>query len=311
MKWAWTLLFPALAAVVAACGGEDTHGGAPHGPPGHVGDAGAPVVRDVSDHHGVGVMRCERCHTPEDRNHPEWKAKAMAMGHDLARTFEDRTTCKCCHLGEVKGYGEPLDRKCAECHEDIRVTITAMGKMHCLSCHDPTASSGMAIRESAWECKKCHAEDQGDKPAIDVHAGEDCSNCHRPHQEPWTVQRACTDCHVGHETWHDPKRDAGAGAAPSKHGIGAGPTPLTGEPTACAVCHKPHEVSGAASGRCFACHAQREPQTFTAASTFAGGHDWLAEHGVEVVLLDEERCVRMMTDFIAANPELWNEDIGA
>lgn len=44
--------------------------------------------------------------------------------------------------------------------------------------------------------------------------------------------------------------------------------------------------------------------------TFVGGHDWLAEHGVEVALLDDERCVAMMTDFIAANPELWNEDIG-
>jgi cytosine deaminase len=46
------------------------------------------------------------------------------------------------------------------------------------------------------------------------------------------------------------------------------------------------------------------------ARTFVGGHDWLAENGVEVVLLDDERCVRMMTEFIAADPELWNEDIG-
>ena len=34
------------------------------------------------------------------------------------------------------------------------------------------------------------------------------------------------------------------------------------------------------------------------------------ENGVEVVLLDDPECVQMMTDFIAANPELWNEDIG-
>ena len=44
--------------------------------------------------------------------------------------------------------------------------------------------------------------------------------------------------------------------------------------------------------------------------TFHGGHDWLAENGVEVVVLDDEDCVAMMTDFIAANPALWNEDIG-
>ncbi|MGI3784712.1 MAG: nucleoside deaminase [Janthinobacterium lividum] len=46
------------------------------------------------------------------------------------------------------------------------------------------------------------------------------------------------------------------------------------------------------------------------ARTFHGGHDWLAENGVEVVVLDDDTCVSMMTDFIAANPALWNEDIG-
>jgi cytosine deaminase len=46
------------------------------------------------------------------------------------------------------------------------------------------------------------------------------------------------------------------------------------------------------------------------ARTFYGGHDWLAENGVEIVLLDDAECVAMMTDFITAHPELWNEDIG-
>ncbi|MEV1020284.1 nucleoside deaminase [Streptomyces sp. NPDC050264] len=46
------------------------------------------------------------------------------------------------------------------------------------------------------------------------------------------------------------------------------------------------------------------------ARTFHGGHDWLAEHGVEIVLLDDPECVGMMEDFIAARPELWHEDIG-
>ncbi|WP_230196982.1 nucleoside deaminase [Streptomyces coriariae] len=46
------------------------------------------------------------------------------------------------------------------------------------------------------------------------------------------------------------------------------------------------------------------------ASTFHGGHDWLAEHGVEIVLLDDWECIALMRDFIAKNPALWNEDIG-
>jgi cytosine/creatinine deaminase len=44
--------------------------------------------------------------------------------------------------------------------------------------------------------------------------------------------------------------------------------------------------------------------------TFRGGEDYLRSRGVEVVVLDSAECVQMMEEFIAANPELWNEDIG-
>ncbi|WP_406279675.1 nucleoside deaminase [Streptomyces sp. NBC_00191] len=46
------------------------------------------------------------------------------------------------------------------------------------------------------------------------------------------------------------------------------------------------------------------------AATFHGGHDWLAEHGVEIVLLDDAECRALMEDFIRERPELWSEDIG-
>jgi creatinine deaminase len=46
------------------------------------------------------------------------------------------------------------------------------------------------------------------------------------------------------------------------------------------------------------------------ARTFSGGHEWLAEHGVAITVVDDERCVALMTDFIAAHPDLWYEDIG-
>lgn len=46
------------------------------------------------------------------------------------------------------------------------------------------------------------------------------------------------------------------------------------------------------------------------ARTFSGGHEWLAEHGIDIVLLDDKECVEMMEQFIAANPALWMEDIG-
>jgi len=44
--------------------------------------------------------------------------------------------------------------------------------------------------------------------------------------------------------------------------------------------------------------------------TFIGEEEWLASRGVAVEVLQDESCIRMMTDFIAERPELWNEDIG-
>ncbi|MFA5430689.1 MAG: nucleoside deaminase [Candidatus Omnitrophota bacterium] len=44
--------------------------------------------------------------------------------------------------------------------------------------------------------------------------------------------------------------------------------------------------------------------------TFLGEEDYLRSRGVRVEVLQDEECVKMMRDFIAANPGLWNEDIG-
>jgi cytosine deaminase len=44
--------------------------------------------------------------------------------------------------------------------------------------------------------------------------------------------------------------------------------------------------------------------------TFMGGEDHLRSRGVEVVVADDEQCKTLMREFIAANPQLWNEDIG-
>ena len=44
--------------------------------------------------------------------------------------------------------------------------------------------------------------------------------------------------------------------------------------------------------------------------TFRGGIDWLRERGIEVVDLDSPECVEMLTTFIKAHPDVWDEDIG-
>jgi creatinine deaminase len=45
--------------------------------------------------------------------------------------------------------------------------------------------------------------------------------------------------------------------------------------------------------------------------TFHGDEELLRSRGVVVDVLQEPACIRLMTDFIARRPELWNEDIGA
>ena len=44
--------------------------------------------------------------------------------------------------------------------------------------------------------------------------------------------------------------------------------------------------------------------------TFQGPEAYVRSRGVELVILDDPECIQMMRDFIAARPELWNEDIG-
>jgi creatinine deaminase len=44
--------------------------------------------------------------------------------------------------------------------------------------------------------------------------------------------------------------------------------------------------------------------------TFRGPEEYLRSRGVELVILNNEECIRLMNDLITANPELWNEDIG-
>lgn len=44
--------------------------------------------------------------------------------------------------------------------------------------------------------------------------------------------------------------------------------------------------------------------------TFRGPEQLLRDRGVHVTVLDRLDCVSMMRDFVAAHPDLWNEDIG-
>ncbi|MDG1333596.1 MAG: nucleoside deaminase [Crocinitomicaceae bacterium] len=44
--------------------------------------------------------------------------------------------------------------------------------------------------------------------------------------------------------------------------------------------------------------------------TFSGARELMEQHGVEVIDLNNQECIDMMTNFIEEHPALWNEDIG-
>lgn len=44
--------------------------------------------------------------------------------------------------------------------------------------------------------------------------------------------------------------------------------------------------------------------------TFQADLNWLRESGVNVIDLHSQECIELMNEFIAAHPEIWNEDIG-
>ena len=44
--------------------------------------------------------------------------------------------------------------------------------------------------------------------------------------------------------------------------------------------------------------------------TFCGAEDYMRSNGIRVDVVQDAECIQVMTDFIRANPQLWNEDIG-
>ena len=212
----------------------------------------AQVDKVKTVHDKAGNQACSTCHEAE-HDDPEWRQRAMRIGHDVAVNTKEQTSCTCCHLGKIEGFGPPVAERCKDCHQDIHVTIPKMAETHCLACHD--LAGGKDVRFSAWECQRCHGPDANSStaPAIDVHGEEPCEDCHQPHTEPWVDPQRCSDCHGGKDNvlHGDPSRQ---------------------EQLVCEDCHNPHEKAGEATGRCVTCHEKND----TAAKfedTLFSGHD--------------------------------------
>lgn len=44
--------------------------------------------------------------------------------------------------------------------------------------------------------------------------------------------------------------------------------------------------------------------------SFVGEEKWLADHGVQLEVLQDVRCIQLMREFMQKHPQLWAEDIG-
>jgi cytosine/creatinine deaminase len=44
--------------------------------------------------------------------------------------------------------------------------------------------------------------------------------------------------------------------------------------------------------------------------SFLGEENWLADHGVQLEVMQDIRCIELMREFMQKHPQLWAEDIG-
>jgi hypothetical protein len=160
--------------------------------------------------------------------------KADVLDNPLHRAHLGGTTplgCEACHE-LAKEFVAPDRDRCLTCHP-ARATAIHGEAIACGECHGFDASS----EREAINCRRCHAEPQGDARAINAHARVDCQSCHRPHGQPALDVTDCLTCHEDHERDHGKR----------------GQTTIQ----RCSDCHPPHTKSIEAVARCATCHKDR------------------------------------------------------
>lgn len=200
---------------------------------------------------------------PEAYIQAAWTVYRMAPGHRI-HVGEQGLACSECHdSAQGARFDEPGPGKCVECHEEqsaiehVRTAIDQHGHRSdggvasatmtdCLTCHtfgpDPTQQPG--------DCLQCHAQPKGERPAVVIHAQEDCTVCHDVHENR-VAPIACRECH----------------AVSTKHGEHA-----EGSAAQCQDCHHVHAEASSATGTCAACHQSTNAKAKVPASATAGEH---------------------------------------
>ena len=169
-------------------------------------------------------------------------------GHDEHINGLEPVACRDCHIIEADEFKKPDEARCQDCHERVKATLHASPASRegdvCTGCHKFLSKRGQDA--NPWNCRRCHAQAQGELAAVVIHGREECSECHRPHGRPPTLAKNCVECHE-----HENKRTA-------RHGARTGPQ-------LCLDCHQPHGPGETAAARCVSCHVS--PETATVAGS--------------------------------------------
>ncbi|HVY25383.1 MAG TPA: cytochrome c3 family protein [Polyangiaceae bacterium] len=230
--------------------------------------------------------------TPEQSIYVQeaWRLDRAVSGHRV-HVLEHGVACSACHALADGGVGKVAPDRCAVCHQKEaqiqhagRQSAARLGagvRADCTSCHAFTVDGTGHAEELTMpgqvaslaaggsphggraepplvhtfgpgDCKRCHAQAQGEIPAVEVHGTQDCLSCHHPHEEQVPQSAPCEGCHKDIKTAH-----AGAAKTPSE---------------ACQTCHEhQHATALDARSTCVDCHTKQEP-IVPATALFAGGH---------------------------------------
>jgi len=196
-----------------------------------------------------------------------WHQARDIVGHRV-HVLDHEIACSECHDLAGEAMDIPKPAVCVKCHEkegairhdlaDAKKAFGSDSPADCTLCHAYVPSENHPEAFTAWDCMRCHAEDQGDTPAVVIHAQSTCDTCHRPHEVPQAEPSDCRKCHEDIETSHFSKTADG-----KERSFGE----------ICSTCHQnQHAPARLAGDNCAPCHATREPFV-PATAIFEGGHD--------------------------------------
>ncbi len=173
---------------------------------------------------------CESCHATND---PQWLQVVNTAGHE--EHFFGRAQppyCIDCHGIQLHVF-EPPEETCLKCHDEESLQPTEDMNIHCIVCHEFTATDHELIPERG-DCLDCHeaSETMGVSFPTDAHKDTPCMNCHDPHEEE--QHKECSACHdVSEKGLH----------TETAH-------------TDCHACHTPHS-SVPMRDNCLSCHLDK------------------------------------------------------